>query len=165
MPKTAETNYELRNEVRTSDTAAVKQIVESTAFFNEEEIEVAQELVDERLQKGEESGYEFTFLEIDGQTAAYACYGRIPCTKSSFDLYWIATDIHYQGRGLGGILLAEVEEHVRKLGGTAVYIETSSRPQYIPTQGFYEKAGYKVEAHFEDFYDSGDGKLVFVKKL
>ncbi|MFZ5940539.1 MAG: GNAT family N-acetyltransferase [Bacteroidota bacterium] len=158
-------NYTLRYDVRDSDVEAVGRIVESTGFFNEEEIGVARELAEERLAKGEESGYEFCFLELEGETACYACYGRIPCTKGSYDLYWIATDARFQGRGLGQIMMKAVEEDILKRGGTGIYIETSSRPQYRPTVGFYEKTGYRLEAHFTDFYDKDDGKYVFVKKL
>jgi len=155
----------LRSEVVPSDVETVGRIVESTGFFNDEEISVARELVEERLEKGPESGYEFCFLDFGGETAGYACYGRIPCTKGSYDLYWIATVQQYQGRGFGQRLMKAVEEEIRKEGGTAIYIETSSRAQYRPTQAFYEKSGYQLEAHFRDFYDKDDGKLVFVKHL
>jgi len=157
-------NYTLRNEVTEQDVLNVGRIVLSTGFFNEEELSVAQELVQERLEKGEESGYEFCFLDSGGETVAYACYGRIPCTKASYDLYWIAADARFQGRGYGRAVLKAVENDIRQKGGTAVYIETSSRPQYLPTQAFYTRNGYTLAVTFPDFYDTDDGKMVFVKR-
>ena len=147
-----------------SDIDAVKEIVESTGFFYDHEIPVACELVEEAVTKGKESGYEFVFVDIDGKPAGYACYGLIPCTKTSYDLYWIVVHNDYRGKGLGKTLLSEVEKHVKDLGGTAVYIETSDKELYKPTHKFYETAGCRLEATFADFYDVGDHKRVYVKR-
>jgi len=48
-----------REEPRPSDRKRVREIVVSSGFFSEAEIEVAVELVQERLNKGIESGYYF----------------------------------------------------------------------------------------------------------
>ena len=86
-------------------------------------------------------------------------------TQSSWDLYWIAVDAAAQGRGLGRAVLAESERRIAAAGGRRVYVETSSRPQYLPTRSFYERCGYAVGAVLDDFYAPGDGKVVFVKAL
>lgn len=153
----------LRTEVSPSDPETVRDILQSTGFFRDDEIPVAVELVEERLAKGPESGYEFIFAEVDGKTVAYACFGLIPCTLCSYDLYWIGTHQDYRGMGLGKIVLLEVEKTIRALGGNGIYIETSSLPKYEPTRAFYLKNGYPEKARFEDFYDKGDDKVVYVK--
>ena len=68
------------------DIQRVMEIVESTKFFYDHEVEIAAELVAERLSQGESTGYYFVFAEVDGVTAAYSCYGHIEMTKSCFDL-------------------------------------------------------------------------------
>ena len=68
----------LRYDVQEQDLATVRAIVESTGFFYPAEVDVAVELVEERLRKGEASGYFFAFAEIDGRTVGYSCYGRSP---------------------------------------------------------------------------------------
>jgi ribosomal protein S18 acetylase RimI-like enzyme len=156
---------QFRREVRSSDVEIVKDMTISTGFFYAEEIAIAIELVEERLEKGEASGYEFIFLELDGHTVAYSCYGLIPLTKSSYDLYWIVTHADHRNKGLGKILLEETEKEIRARKGTAVYAETSSRELYLPTRSFYERNGYLLKARFEDFYDRGDDLVYFVKRL
>lgn len=156
---------QLRTIVKASDVEAVKEIVTTTGFFHPEEIDIAVELVEERLAKGAASGYEFIFLEWDGITVAYSCYGLIPLTKSSYDLYWIATHADYRGKGLGKMLLLETEKDIKSCGGTAVYAETSSRELYEPTRQFYLRNGYDLKAQFEDYYDQGDNLVYFVKRL
>jgi GNAT superfamily N-acetyltransferase len=154
-----------RNEVRPEDRQAIRAILESTGFFYPEEIAVAEELVEERLQRGPASGYHFEFAEAGGQVAGYTCYGPIACTKASYDLYWIGVHQGHRRAGLGRRLLARVEEQIRRLGGQRVYVETSSRAQYDPTRAFYLACGYRLEARLEDFYAPGDGKVIFLKVL
>jgi GNAT superfamily N-acetyltransferase len=154
-----------RNQVRPEDRQAVRAILESTGFFYPEEIAVAEELVEERLQRGPASGYHFEFAEVGGQVAAYTCYGPIACTRASFDLYWIGVHQGHRRAGLGRRLLARAEEKIRSLGGRRVYVETSSRAQYDPTRAFYLACGYRLEAQLEDFYAPGDGKTIFLKVL
>jgi len=147
------------------DPANIREIVSSTGFFREDEIHVAVELVEEWLARGEASGYEFIFADIQGKPVAYSCYGLIPCTLHSYDLYWIATHQDYKNQGIGRMLLRETEKAIQKAGGIGIYVETSNKDQYTPTRAFYEKNGYIVKAIYEDFYDRGDDKVVYIKRV
>ncbi|MEJ5343084.1 MAG: GNAT family N-acetyltransferase [Thermogutta sp.] len=158
-------SLDFRSTVRSDDRLAVRRLVESTGFFRPDEVDVAEELVTERLLKGPASGYEFLFADQEGQLRGYVCFGPIPCTVSSWDLYWIVVDPAHQRRGLGRRLLQEAEKAIRAAGGTRVYVDTSGREQYRPTRLFYEKNGYQVAAVLEDFYAPGDPKVIYVKVL
>jgi ribosomal protein S18 acetylase RimI-like enzyme len=147
------------------DEKEIYKIVSSTGFFNNEEIAIAVEIAIETLQKGNEAGYGFILAGNPGLLTGYCCYGRIPCTKSSFDLYWIAVHSAYQNMGIGASLLEKAEVTVKKAGGTRIYIETSSREIYEPTRRFYSRSDYKEVAHLKDFYDTGDDKIIYLKIL
>jgi ribosomal protein S18 acetylase RimI-like enzyme len=157
--------WSFRYEVTPADRDVVRGIVESTGFFNPEEVEIAVELVDDRLADGPASGYHFVFAERDGRTGGYTCYGHITGTAASYDLYWIAVDASHRRGGLGRRLLDESERLIRDAGGQRVYAETSNRGQYAPTRAFYERCGYHLEALLKDFYAPGDDKAIFVKAL
>ena len=154
-----------REEPRLSDMDRVREIVVSSGFFSEAEIEVAVELVQERLNKGVESGYYFLFAEQDQKVAGYSCFGPIPCTVESYDIYWIAVQQELRRSGLGVEILKNVEERIRQMGGKRIYVETSSRQQYRPTRSFYSRCGYRREATLENFYSSGDHKVVYLRVL
>jgi D-alanine-D-alanine ligase len=148
------------------DPGKIRAIVEATGFFSDEEVEISAELVRERLLHGPESGYHFLFAENnEGKLVGYTCYGPVTGTESSFDLYWIVVDNDFQGYGIGKLLDGMTIDLVKKMGGTRIYAETSSRDQYEPTRIFYRKAGYHETAYLEDFYAPGDGKIIFVKKV
>jgi ribosomal protein S18 acetylase RimI-like enzyme len=155
----------LREEPTPDDPERVRQLIASTAFFHSYEIPVAVELVEDRLAKGAASDYSLLFAEHDGRLAGYACYGEIACTEGSYDLYWIAVHPDYQGRGLGRVLLRETEARIRACGGARLYIETSGRPLYQSTRGFYERCEYRLEATLEDFYGPGDAKVIYARAL
>ena len=154
-----------RESVKKEDIEIIREIVSSTGFFSEDEINIAAELVEERYLKGEASGYFFLFAEIDGETVGYSCFGPIPATKLSYDLYWIAVHQDYQNKGLGKILLQESEKAINKLGGKRIYVETSGKEQYISTRKFYLKCDYKEEAVLKDFYAPDDAKYLYLKVL
>ena len=154
-----------REEVRPGDPGAVGRLVRATGFFSEEEAGIAEELVDERLAKGEASGYFFLFAEEGGRLLGYTCFGPIPGSLHSWDLYWIAVDPCEQGRGLGRKLLVASEGGMATQGARRIYADTSSRPQYESTRAFYLACGYGQEAFLADFYAPGDGKVIFGKVL
>lgn len=154
-----------RQEAAPEDVARVGRLVEITGFFNAGEVEVARELVEERLHKGDASGYFFLFAEHYGRLVGYACYGPIPCTQSSYDLYWIAVHPDFQGRGLGRQLLRMAERRIQEAEGERIYVDTSQRAQYASTRTFYERCGYRQESVLSDFYAPGDGKVVYCKPV
>lgn len=157
--------FEFRYDVRPEDRDTVRQLVESTGVFSAVEVDVAVELVDDRLKRGGQSDYHFVFAEQDGRPLGYTCYGPIALTAASFDLYWIAVDKASHGRSIGRLLLERTEELIRQLGGRQVYIETSNRQHYAPTRGFYLRCGYDQEALLKDFYAPADDKVIYVKTL
>jgi hypothetical protein len=73
-------NLTFRTQPEKDDIQRIMDMVVSTSFFYDHEVEVAVELIAERLAKGESTGYHFVFAEVDGITAAYSCYGHIEMT-------------------------------------------------------------------------------------
>ncbi len=154
-----------RENVLPGDSAAVRAIVASTGFFYDHEVDVAVELVDERLQKGLGSGYLFLFAEQSGRVVGYSCYGEIACTDGSYDLYWIAVDNDCRNQGIGKNLLEKTEALIAGRKGRAIWVETSGQEKYLPTRKFYLRFGYRQEAVLKGFYADDDDKVIYVKRL
>jgi GNAT superfamily N-acetyltransferase len=117
----------------------LREILDATAVFRPEEVQVALELFDEAFEnrgmapeKPDELGHsrssspeavtsDYEFLgafDGSGALAGYACYGPTPGTDRTFDLYWIAVDPRRHGQGDGSRLLAEVDRvvYTKKIG-------------------------------------------------
>ncbi|MGD0021937.1 MAG: GNAT family N-acetyltransferase [Smithellaceae bacterium] len=158
-------NITFRREIKQTDIEAIENIVTSSGFFSSAEIEVALELAYEKLAEGAASSYEFLFAEVKNIVCGYSCFGLIPLTSASYDLYWIAVNDNLRGQSIGKKLLSKSEKVIFSLGGRRIYVETSSRNQYRPTHNFYENCGYQNEAILKDFYSIGDSKIIYVKSL
>lgn len=156
---------DFRTEVNKEDPERIRRLVEVTGFFSDDEIVMAGELAMERLTKGPDSGYDFLLAEHYGRLIGYTCYGLIPCTTGSYDLYWIAVHPDYHRRGLGKRLIEETEHHIRTAGGERIYVDTSQKTQYASTRAFYESCGYRLESVLKDFYGPGDGKVIYCKEM
>lgn len=154
-----------RHQIQPSDIEIIAEMVEFSGFFSAEEVEIAIELAEDKLEKRDISSYHFLFAELENQVVGYSCYGPIPATSSSYDLYWIVVSQAMRAKGLGKRIMAETEKLVFAQGGRQIYAETSSRDQYIPTHKFYENCGYIKEAFLENFYAEGDGKFIYSKLL
>lgn len=154
-----------RQQIQPSDIEAIAGIVESSGFFSEEEIEIAIQLAEEKMDQKEASSYRFLFAEDDHRVLGYTCYGLVPATSFSYDIYWIVVANDFKGQGLGKLLMAETEKLIGSSGGRQIYAETSSRDQYNPTHKFYESCGYRQEAFLKNFYSECDGKIIYAKVL
>ncbi len=155
----------IRTNPEIEDIERVRNLVKKTGFFRQDEIDIAAELVEERLAKGIKSGYRFLFADSPKGLAGYTCYGPVPCSLVSWDLYWIVTRNEWQGKGIGAFLLKLTEEKIQIQGGLNVVIETSSKELYNRTQHFYNNHGYHLKARLHDFYEAGDDKLIYMKRL
>lgn len=155
-----------RQEVYPEDADTVHRIVISSGFFSAAEADIAVELVQERLARGESlSGYAFWFAEDATGVVGYTCFGPIPGTLYSYDLYWIAVQQTLRARGIGRQLLQRTEETIAQRSGQRIYVETSSRPLYAPTHAFYQSHAYRQQAFLSDYYAPGDAKIIYMKSL
>lgn len=155
----------IRRELHRPDRQPLAELLAATGFFNQEEVAVALELVDDRLAHGEASHYRFLLAEAAGCVVGYACWGAIPGAQESADLYWIAVHPNAQGKGVGRALLAAAESWMVEEGRPRCWIETATRAQYAPTRAFYLASGYTLAAELPDYYAPGDGKAIFLKLL
>jgi ribosomal protein S18 acetylase RimI-like enzyme len=151
---------------RPEDGEAVNHIAATAGVFSTEEVDCVAELWNEYVLNGAEiSGYYFIVLEEEGEVLGFACYGPRALTQGTYDLYWIAVDSGKKRKGAGRLLMAQAEKDIAALGGRLVVVETSGKPDYAPTRGFYEGIGYLKEAVLKDFYSKGDDLVMYTKKV
>ena len=148
------------------DRTRVHAILIDTRVFSIEEIEVAMELIDVVLNDSNQNDYKIDCM-VDSQDRplGYVCYGRVPMTRGTFDLYWIAVDPGFQGQGLGSRLVDFLEGVLRGTGGRMILADTSSIAEYEKTRRFYRDQGFREVARVSDYYDEGNDRITFCKRL
>ncbi len=148
------------------DRAAIAALVVSVENFNAAEADCALELIDIYLNNPEQTDYRVEVAEdAHARLHAYACWGPVPLTRGTYDLYWIATHPESRGRGFGNALIASIERSVRDCGGRLLVAETSAKKSYEGTVAFYRRLGFEAASHIRDFYDVGDDRLIFIKRF
>jgi GNAT superfamily N-acetyltransferase len=152
--------------IKSEDRKSIEDLLRSTGYFYEFEIQTALEIADETLAKGSEiSGYYWVKITDEDGVIAFANYGKNAFSTHSWDLYWIAVHQNSRNKKLGSVMLKAIEDDVKKLGGKILWIETSGRPLYASTEGFYRKNGYQLQASLKDFYGPDDPKQIYSKVL
>jgi GNAT superfamily N-acetyltransferase len=148
------------------DIEGIEEILRSSGFFYEFEIDIAGWLAHETIKNGgEESGYYWMKVSNENGLVAFANYTKNSFSIHSWDLYWIAVHQNSRHKKLGSLLLKEVENDILNRGGKILWLDTSGRLLYAPTENFYIKSGYTLQASLKDFYAPGDPKQVYSKIL
>ena len=155
----------LRHRLLTEDRPAIEAILRQSRAFGEQEINVGLELVDETLEPRPDTDYEWILAEFGGDVIGFACYGPVPMTIGTYDLYWIAVAVEVRGSGVATKLDQAVEERVRSDQGRWILAETSSTEPYEAARRFYAKSGYTLVETIPDFYRDGDDRLTFGKRV
>jgi ribosomal protein S18 acetylase RimI-like enzyme len=150
----------------TADRPAVDRILRDVGNFSAAEIDCALELVDIYLSQPLQKDYRLVVAEVASEgVCGYACWGPTPLTRGTYDFYWLGTHPSMQGRGVGKALMLHVEDGVRTEKGRLLVLETSSKESYGKTVDFYHRLGYEEVARIKNFYDIGDDKLIFIKRI
>jgi len=145
------------------DRGPSETLLRATDVFREDEIAVAMEVLDSFFARPGQDYFGVGAFTPDGELLGFSVSGPTPCTLGTWDLYWIAVSPAAQARGVGTILLKEVEGRLARSNARQLIIETSSRPPYDPTRAFYLKRGYREVARVPDFYEAGDDRVIYAK--
>lgn len=134
-------------------------------MFRPAETAIAVEVLDEALAGDEDYRFVGAYERGADTLVGFACWGPTPATVGTSDLYWIAVDPAWQGKGIGSDLLEEVERRLAAEDGRLLVVETSSRAEYAPTRGFYERRGFRRTAVVPEYYAPGDDLVIYLKDL
>jgi len=151
-------------ELERNDVEPIRNILKATNVFRDEEIEIAVELMEATLGKTEDY-IQKAIADDAGSVQGYYCVGPTPMTESTFDLYWIAVNPVFHGKGIGYRLLHDCERTVCLLNGTLIVVETSSTAKYEPTRKFYLRNNYLEAARIRDYYAPGDDLMIYTKNV
>jgi len=146
--------------VSAEDLRFLKDVIDTSGLFPSEMLAdmIGSSLVDDTSQE-----YWLTYETEKPIAVAYFAPERM--TSGTWNLYLIAVHADHQGCGIGAQLMDHVENFLRSKGERLIVVETSDLKEYALTRKFYEGINYIQEAHIREFYDEGEGKVVFWKKL
>lgn len=144
----------------TEDLAALRLVIDATDLFPSDMLGdmMAGYFTDDATQ-------EMWFTCDDGGPIAVAYCAPERMTSGTWNLYLLAVHPDHHGKGVGAAVMRHVEGTLAAKGERLLLVETSGAPAFEGTRAFYRACGYEEEAHIRDFYQAGEGKVVFRKAL
>ena len=148
-------------EVRKQDVEALKQVLDSSELF-------PSNLLDDMISDyfNNPSSQDIWFTKIDSNTPVSIAYcAPEKFTEGTYNLFAIGVRKDYQGKGIGREMMNYIEDLLKKQGHRILIVETSGKSEFELTRDFYHKCNYTKEATIREFWNKGDDKVVFWKKL
>ena len=102
---------------------------------------------------------------MEGQPIGVAYCSPEPVTAGIWNLRLLWIKEEFRGRGYGKALVAKVENELSTRHARLLIVETSQLPEFESARKFYENYGFKREAEVKDFFDEGDHKLIYTKRV
>lgn len=150
-------------EVRPEDMESLREMLSRVDAFRPEEIACAADIAMEFIQ-GDRDYHPFILWDGDAP-GGYLCFGKVPLTRSTYDLYWIAVSPESRRKGNGARLIQFFLDAIRKEGATLAVIETSSLPPYEAGRALYLRCGFRETARIPGYYGPGDDLLIYTLPL
>ena len=151
---------EVRNAI-TSDVNSFKEILNTIELFPADMLD---DMIHNYFNNPESMDVWFTALEEDVVVGLGYCVPE-QLTDGTFNLLAIGVRSDIQGKGIGRKMMDFIEGELKERGHRLLIVDTSGTDAFKQTRSFYEKLGYTKEAVIRDFWEEGDDKVVYWKKL
>lgn len=146
--------------VKAADLPFLIDVVDNSGLFPGDMLEP---MIGDSLEDEASQAIWLTYETESPVAVAYLAPERM--TSGTWNLYLIAVHSDHQGQGIGAKLMGYVENLLRSRDQRILVVETSDLDEFARTRRFYTDIGYSKEAHIREFYDEGEGKVIFWKKL
>ena len=148
-------------QVKREDVAYLKKVLDSIELFPSEMLD---DMISDFFSSPQTEDIWLTATENNIPIAIGYCAPE-QLTKGTFNLYAIGVKADIQGKGIGRKMMHYLEEYLQQQGHRILIVETSGTDDFRLTRKFYEDLGYEKEATIRDFWNEGDDKVIFWKKL
>ncbi len=149
--------------VAKKDVPSIKRIMRETIEFSKDDQTTCAECLDAYF--AHEPFYAFACAEENNKLLGFICYDKASIAKNVYELYWIVVAEKARGKGIARMLDDYFVKAAKRRGARILFTETESAVQYAKARCFYKSCGYKEMARVKDFYDDGNDKIIYGKRL
>lgn len=147
--------------VSISDIDGLKKVVDSSELFPSEYLD---EMISDYLNNPETQDIWFTKIDDNTPTAIGYCVPE-KLTNGTYNLLAIGVSQDSQRSGVATEMMSYIEQQLKQKDGRILIVETSSDDAQIGARKLYNRIGYTQMAVIKDFWNDGEDKIVFWKKL
>lgn len=147
--------------VETKDINSIKVVLDSIELFPSEYLE---DMVSDYFTNPETEEIWFTCTLNENPIAVGYCVPE-KLTDRTYNLLAIGVKKEIQGQGIGKLMMKFIEKYLTDNKKRILIVDTSSDELYNSTREFYKKINYIEIARIKDFWNDGEDKITFWKKL
>jgi ribosomal protein S18 acetylase RimI-like enzyme len=147
--------------VTINDIEGLKKVVDSSGLFPSSYLD---EMISDYLNNAHSKEIWITYFENNIPSAIGYCAPE-KLTNGTYNLLAIGVSKESQRNGIATKMLSYIEQLLKLKDGRILIIETSSDKAQIEARKFYKKNGYIQMSIIKDFWDDGEDKIIFSKKL
>jgi ribosomal protein S18 acetylase RimI-like enzyme len=147
--------------VTKNDVNGLKSVLDSSELFPSEYLD---EMISDYLNNKETEDMWFAFVEDTTPTAIGYCVPE-KLTNGTYNLLAIGVSKDAQRKGIATDMMNYIEKQLKQKDARILIVETSSDDAQICARNLYKKIGYTQIAVINDFWNDGEDKIVFWKRL
>lgn len=147
--------------VTQSDIDGIKNVLDSCGLFPSEYLD---EMISDYFNNTDTQDIWFTYIDNNSPVAIGYCAPE-KLTNGTYNLLAIGVSESAQRKGIAHEMMNYIEQELKSRDGRILIVETSSGDAQIGARKLYQKIGYTQEAVIRDFWNDGEDKIVFWKKL
>jgi ribosomal protein S18 acetylase RimI-like enzyme len=147
--------------VERSDIDGLKLVLDSSDLFPSEYLD---EMISDFFTNADTEEIWYTLIE-NSQPAAIGYCVPEKLTNGTYNLLALGVSKDAQRKGVATAMMSYIEQLLKRKGGRVLIVETSSSEAQMGARAFYSKIGYTQMATIVDFWNDGEDKIVFWKKL
>ena len=148
-------------EVIHSDLDSLKIVLDSCGLFPSEYLD---DMISDYFHNLDTNEIWFTYVENDSPISIGYCIPE-KLTSGTYNILAIGVSENHQRKGVAVEMMNFIEQKLKTIGARVLIIETSSDDAQIGARNLYQKLGYNQEAVIRDFWNEGEDKIVYWKKL
>lgn len=148
-------------EVIHSDLDSLKIVLDSCGLFPSEYLD---EMISDYFNNLDTNEIWFTYVENNSPISIGYCIPE-KLTSGTYNLLAIGVSENHQRKGVAVEMMNFIAQKLKTIGARVLIVETSSDDAQIGARNLYQKLGYNQEAVIRDFWNEGEDKIVYWKKL
>ena len=147
--------------VQKGDVDDLKEVLNTIELFPSEMLD---DMIADYFDNPESEDIWFTSIMKNKPIAIGYCAPE-QMTKGTFNLYALGVRSDVQASGIGSQMMTFIETYLRNKGHRILIVDTSGTEAFEKTRKFYQKLNYTKEAVIRDFWEDGDDKVIFWKRI
>lgn len=152
--------------MKAADRNAIYQLLQQNDILTAKEIELEISRIDSALFKTPKDKIWIQVAHTAGRNlAGYGMYGVEPMTRGTFQIYRILISPLFKDKGIENMILASIEDDVRKKQGQLLIAQVSSDSRYKSLRNFFLAHNFSLKSQIKNYYENGVDQIFYTKVL